>query len=392
VRLVRSSGAAQSWEWPVDLAVSAVLTFAVLAELVLRRSADPIDFVAAPVLTSTVAWRRRAPQLAVVVGLCAALVLRDHDPLAQTVLLPVVVMLVFYMLGRQCSQGRRWAIDVVLLLVTLPTIWLTPGDAQPTALISVWLFFFALPYLIGRTIGSQSLVAEGLEQEAAQAEIDQRNAANRAVSLERTRIARDLHDVVAHNVSVMAIQAVAARRTAPTDPETARQALAAVASCGRDALIEMRRMIGALHRSDLDLATAWEPGLDQVHLLAQRARLGGVEVEVHVLGSPVELTPARDLVAFRVLQEALTNVVKHAGASRADVTLRYLPTSVEIDVDDDGAGDHSSAGGRDVPPGYGLLGMRERLALFGGTLSTRPGAHGGFEVRASIPRSEVALV
>jgi signal transduction histidine kinase len=212
------------------------------------------------------------------------------------------------------------------------------------------------------------------------------------VSLERTRIARDLHDVVAHNVSVMAIQAVAARRTAPTDPETARQALAAVASCGRDALIEMRRMIGALHRSDLDLATAWEPGLDQVHLLAQRARLGGVEVEVHVLGSPVELTPARDLVAFRVLQEALTNVVKHAGASRADVTLRYLPTSVEIDVDDDGAGDHSSAGGRDVPPGYGLLGMRERLALFGGTLSTRPGAHGGFEVRASIPRSEVALV
>jgi signal transduction histidine kinase len=367
------------------VAVSALLAAAMLVELVTRRDSAPIDFLAGPLLTTTVAWRRWSPQGAAAVGLVAALMLQDPGPLEQTVLTPVVVVLVYYMLGRR-SQPRRFAGDVALLVVPVPTIWLTPGDAQVTAVVTVWLFFFALPYLAGRAIGAQKAAATALELEAAQADVAQRDAASRAITGERARIARDLHDVVAHNVSVMAIQAVAARRIAPSDPETARQALTAVAACGREALVEMRRMMGVLRRSDLDLTTAWEPGLDQVHVLAERARLTGAEVTVAIVGSPSDLPPARDLVAFRVLQEALTNVIKHAGSARADVSVEYLPGSVQIRVADDGAG--VSVTGAGAPGGHGLVGMRERLELYGGTLHAGSRPRGGFEVRASIPRSE----
>jgi signal transduction histidine kinase len=378
----------QAWGWPVDVVVSATLTAAVLIELIVRRAPAQIDFAVAPVLTSTVAWRRRAPAAAALVGVVSGFVLRDPDPLAQSLLLPIVAVLVYYMLGRKSETRRSRFVDGLLLVLPLPAIWLTPGDSQPIAVISVWLFFFALPYLAGRTIASQTVVAHELERDAGQVEIDQRNAASDAIALERTRIARDLHDVVAHNVSVMAIQAVAARRTAPSDPDTARESLDAVARCGREALVEMRRMVGVLRRSDLAMTTVGEPGLDQVDALAEHARLAGVQVAVHVEGPREALPPARDLVAFRVLQEALTNVIKHAGSSRADVSVRHLPTSVELQVCDDGEGKRLRAPDDGAEPGHGLVGMRERLDLYGGTLRAGPRRRGGYEVRAVIPRSE----
>jgi signal transduction histidine kinase len=369
------------------VAVSVALTAAILFGLVTLRDPAPLDFVAGPLLASTVAWRRWSPRGAAAVGLISGMVLRDPDQLAQSLLIPVVAVLVYYMLGRR-SRRSGLAIDVGLVLAVLPAIWLTPGDAQPVALVTVWLFFFVLPYLTGRAIASQTAAALELEHEAAQAEMAQRNAASNAIALERTRVARDLHDVVAHHVSVMAIQAVAARRTAPSDPETARQALAAVASCGREALVEMRRMVGVLRRNDLDLSTAWEPGLGQVQVLADRARLAGVEVHLRTTGPPGRLTPAQDLVAFRVLQEALTNVIKHAGSAQADVSVHHLPGAVEIRVVDDGAGARAPTPSLATSAGHGLLGMRERLALFGGTLSAEPRPYGGFEVRATIPCTE----
>jgi signal transduction histidine kinase len=372
---------------PADVALSVAITLAFLVEQVTRGDPRLTDFVAAPILASTVAWRRWSPAGAAAVGLVSAFVLHDPDPLAQTLLTPVVAVLDFYMLGLR-SERRRRAIDVVLLLVPVPSIWLTPGDSAPIALISVWLFFFLLPYLAGRAIRSQRVLSMALARAAAEAETAQRDAASQAVDAERTRIARDLHDVVAHHVSVMAIQAVAARRTAPSDPERARQALNAVAACGREALVEMRRMVGVLRRTDLELATAWEPGLDQVHALADRAREAGADVRVRIIGAPSELSPAQDLVAFRVLQEALTNVIKHAGTTRADVVVRYQPTSVEISVVDDGAGaTRVVVHDADAHSGHGLLGMRERLALYGGTMSAAPRRRGGFEVHARIPRT-----
>ena len=214
---MRSSRSARSWVWPIDIALSATLTVAFLTELVARGDPALIDFVAGPLLASTVAWRRWSPHGAAAVGLVAGVVLHDSEPLAQTLLTPLVAILDFYMLGRG-SRARWLAADIVLVLVPIPAIWLTPGDAQPIALVSVWLFFFALPYLTGRAILAQSGAAQELELEAAQAEILQRNAAGRVIEVERIRIARDLHDVVAHHVSVMAIQAVAARSNGAQRP------------------------------------------------------------------------------------------------------------------------------------------------------------------------------
>ena len=211
------------------------------------------------------------------------------------------------------------------------------------------------------------------------------NAHDRAITEERAQIARELHDVIAHSVSVMVIQTAAARRLARKDYDAAGEALDAVANCGREALSEMRRMVGVLHRGDLDLAGP--PGLLQLQLLADRARASGLLVEVCIDGDPCPLPPMIDLVAFRVVQEALTNVVKHAGDAHAQVKVAYTTRTLDIDVIDDGRGP-----GRPDPAlegtGRGLIGMRERLARYGGELQTGRGRGGGFHVRARIPLSE----
>ena len=320
----------------------------------------------------------------------AVVLLRDLAPLAQTILIPAVFVLDCYSLGRQPGAHRRQYLDLALLLVALPAIWLTPGDNQLIGLASVWLFFFALPYLAGRTITAQIAATQALALEAALAEAEQRAAAGRAIAAERARIARDLHDVVAHNVSVMAIQAIAARRVAGQDVESARSALEAVATCGREAVVEMRRLVGVMRRHDVELTAVWEPGLDQLEALAHRARSAGVEVEVRVRGSRQDLSPARDLVAFRVVQEALTNVIKHAGPTAAVVSVRHEPSEVHLAVVDNGTAarvhGHAADGAR---TGHGLVGMAERLALYGGTMRAGRTGKGGFEVVASIPRAEL---
>jgi signal transduction histidine kinase len=185
----------------------------------------------------------------------------------------------------------------------------------------------------------------------------------------------------------MVIQTVAAREVASTDRASARAALAAVQLAGREALLEMRRMIGVLRRGDVQLAGSATPGLDQLDLLAQRARMSGLPVELSVRGRRRALPEALDLVAFRIVQEALTNSIKHAGPARASVTVTFEADRVELEIYDDGRGaspDRPTGEGA----GHGLVGMRERLALFDGELSTggRPG--GGFRVFARLPVEE----
>jgi signal transduction histidine kinase len=374
----------------VDAASAAVLTAALMVGLLAGRDPAPMSLLAGPALTTTVAWRRWAPALAVIVAGAAVMLLRDLAPVAQTILIPVVFVLDCYMLGRQPGGARRRYLDLALLLVALPAIWLTPGDDQVIGLVSVWLFFFALPYLAGRTIAAQTAATQALAQEAAEAEAEQRAAAGRAIAAERARIARDLHDVVAHNISVMAIQAIAARRVAYQDVESARSALEAVATCGREAVMEMRRIVGVMRRPDVELSAVGEPGLDQLEALAHRARSAGVEVEVRVQGLRRDLSPARDLVAFRVVQEALTNVIKHAGPTAAVVSVRHEPTQVRLAVVDHGATTRVNGHvADDTPTGHGLVGMAERLALYGGTMRAGRTRKGGFEVVASIPRDEL---
>ncbi|MCX5389246.1 sensor histidine kinase [Streptomyces sp. NBC_00094] len=219
---------------------------------------------------------------------------------------------------------------------------------------------------------------------------EQEAALHRAVEAERSRIARELHDVVTHNVSMMTIQAGAARMVLDSSPDQAREAIRAVEEAGRTAMSELRHVMGLLTMAadgpdpaaDVDLAP--QPGLDRLTELTDRVRSSGVPVEVETRGVPAALPAGVDLAAYRVVQEALTNVVRHAPGARVSVTVEYGPDRLLVEVMDTGGRARGSA---DPEPGggHGLLGLRERLAIYGGTLRTgaRPG--GGYRVRAVIP-------
>lgn len=369
--------------WLADVLTAVGLAVAMVAEALADGGGSREDLLAAVLLTSTVAWRRWSPVAAVATGLVAASLLHQPGRLAETVLVPTVVVLGYYMLGRRPGRQSRRPVDVLLVVVGLLAIWMNPQDRHLVDVLSVWLFFFVLPFAAGRAISSRDVQFDALARDALRVELDQEEQARQAIATERTRIARDLHDVVAHHVSVMAIQVVAARQVAPTDGAAARAALETVAACGREALVEMRRIVGVLRRNDLELDAVAAPGLGQVDSLAARARMAGVDVDVRVEGMPYPLPAARDLVAFRVVQEALTNVVKHAGLARALVTVRYEPSAVALTVSDDGAAPLTTS----EHGGQGLVGMRERLGLYGGTVRAGARPEGGFEVTALLPRA-----
>ncbi len=208
--------------------------------------------------------------------------------------------------------------------------------------------------------------------------------AQAAVALERGRIARELHDVVAHNVSMMVVQAGAADRVLEGDQPDVRHALRAISNTGRETIDQMRLLLGVLRRED-DPALGPQPGLRDLPALVRNVSRTDVHVDLHVEGSPVPLPPGVDLSAYRIVQEALTNVHKHARPATAAVTVRYGADGVEVEVRDDGRARVPDGGS-----GNGLIGMRERVAMLGGQLDAGPGAAGGFTVRARLPISRPA--
>ena len=211
--------------------------------------------------------------------------------------------------------------------------------------------------------------------------LDRDRAAHDAVVEERARIARELHDIVAHAMSVMVVQAGAARTVLDDDPDAARAAIGRIESTGRDGLAEMRRLIGVLKADGTAEADRTpQPGLDQLDALLDTVRGAGVAVEVVTEGSRRPLAAGLDLIAYRVVQEALTNVIKHAGSANARVLFRWSDATLDVEVADDGRGAITATG-----TGHGLLGMRERVAVYGGSLETRPRAGGGFVVHARLP-------
>jgi len=213
---------------------------------------------------------------------------------------------------------------------------------------------------------------------------DEKARAAAAISEERARIARELHDVVAHSVSVMVLQARGGRRVLESDPAEARQAFAAIERTGHEALDEMRRLLGMLRRSDEEVALAPQPSLRELDRLVEQIRAAGLPVQVVREGEPRELPPGVELSAFRIVQEALTNALKHAGPARARVVIRYGADDLELEVADDGAG----AGNGSVP-GYGLIGMRERVSVYGGELEAGRQAGGGYALRVRLPLGSV---
>jgi signal transduction histidine kinase len=227
-------------------------------------------------------------------------------------------------------------------------------------------------------VRQQRLRAEALEQLAVELEREREERARAAVAEERTRIARELHDEVAHAMSVIAVQADAAEGALAHDPALVQRPLVAIRETAREALADMRRVLGAL-RGDEQAELAPEPGLARAGALLEHARAGGLEVELRVEGEPAPLPPALDLTAYRVLQEGLTNVRRHAAARRVEVVLRYNRDAVGVEVVDDGGGPGSGSGG-----GRGMAGIRERVALLGGEFVAGPRAR-GFALKVTLP-------
>jgi signal transduction histidine kinase len=245
---------------------------------------------------------------------------------------------------------------------------------------------FAIAWVIGDNIRTRRAYLAELEARAARLEREREEKAERAVIEERTRIARELHDVIAHNVSVMVVQASAGEELFDTNPARARESLTSVAATGRAALAELRRLLGVSRAEEGGQPAASytpQPGMEYLNELVRQVRQTGLAVELSVLGEPRELPEGVGLCAYRIVQEALTNTLKHAAASEAHVSVRYAPDALELQVLDDGRGAPSANGSSDA--GHGLIGMRERVALFGGELSARSRPDHGYEVRARIP-------
>jgi signal transduction histidine kinase len=274
------------------------------------------------------------------------------------------------------------AVAAVGLLTTTSVLEGVSGDVV-SGIVWVTIIPVGVPALVGRVLRSRNALNRRLDEQARQIERNRAEREQAAVLEERTRIARELHDVVAHDVSVMLVQAAAAKRTVPADPDRARAAIAAVEDTGREALGELRRLLGVLRRGDEELALAPQPSLVRIGALVERMRATGLPVELEVAGDPVHLPPGVDAAAFRIVQEALVNVMRHAAATRALVRVDYEPAAVELVVSDDGRGEGPIRDGR------GLVGLRERAALYGGELwaDRRPR---GFELRARLPVGEAA--
>ena len=239
---------------------------------------------------------------------------------------------------------------------------------------------FGLIWMVAFTLGRKFEEAAQARDRAARAEREREERARAAVTEERARIARELHDVVGHSVSVMTVQASAVRRLLRPEQEREREALLIVEQTGREALAEMRRMVGVLRRPEEAPALAPQPSLEHLDKLIEQAREAGLPVEVRVEGDPLPLPAGVDLTAYRLVQEGLTNALKHAQARRAQVLVRYGNGDIEVTVSDDGQGAGSGDGG-----GHGLVGMRERVAVYGGELEAGPRPEGGYQLRARLP-------
>ena len=320
---------------------------------------------------------RRAYPLEVLAGLVAIYVLEFvavGSPEGFGVSVPP--MIAAYSVARWERRRPAWWGLVLLLILGLAWIAFDPVQATAADRVrqAVWWSPWVMAWLIGALVRSRVLNAE-------QRRLRRQDLATRAVTEERNRIARELHDVIGHSVSIMTVQASAVRRRLTDDQATEREALETVETIGRQALVEMRRMVGMLRESGEAADREPAPGLTQLARLVEQFRSAGLLVDVAVTGRAQPLAPGLDLTAYRLVQEALTNSLRHAvSPTRAEVSIGYTDDHLELVVRDDG---------RRVAPGaeagHGLLGLRERVSIYGGDLVARPRPEGGFELIATLP-------
>jgi len=300
------------------------------------------------------------------------------------------VLLMIYTVAAHVDRPRSLQIGAVigLALVAVMIVGVVAEDEDLPAIAVVGnSIIFATAWTIGDSVRNRQAYLAEVEARADRAERDRERAAEQAVHDERARIARELHDVVAHSVSVMVVQASAGRRVLDRDPARAAEAMEVVERTGRTALEELRRLLGVLRADGSGAATQPQPTAGDVAALVEQWRDAGLEVDLRTVGEPPPLSAGVGLTVYRVVQEALTNVMKHAGPARAEVVVRY-GDDIRIDVLDDGRGPVRASA---LPSGgQGLIGMRERVELFGGELSVGPRPGGGFRVQATIPVARTA--
>jgi signal transduction histidine kinase len=334
-------------------------------------------------LSAAVAVRRRWPFGAVLIALIAV---GAQEALGgrltqHTVGALLALILVFYAAGALLKERRAWLALGLGLVGSAASVVLAGSSSD------LWfggIFLEGLPWTVGRIVRERSARERAYRERAERVDAEREQQALAAVWGERARIARELHDVVAHSLSVMVLQAGGARMVMGAEPERAEVSLRSVERAGRDALAEMRRLLGVLGSGEDPQSLAPQPGLRDIEDLIAGTRSAGLSTCLRVDGEPTTVSAALDLCAYRIVQEALTNAIKHAGPAQAEVRLRWAREALEVEISDDGRGwgDANGASG-----GHGIAGMRERAALYGGTIDAGPGPGRGFTVRAHLPLS-----
>jgi len=365
-----------------SLLALAIALVGVFEGLSLEDSAGPLwaNLAGVLVISATVAARRVVPfaaacaWLAAVLGMIAAGCVPSQlsTPFVSLFLLPYAAGGRLELRPAVASIAMIWA-GVASVFVTDPTR--TFGDLLFPGM------FATVFWVAGRVVRSRSQLTAELHEAAVRAADEREAEAVRAIADERRRIAREMHDVVAHSVSMMVVQAGGARRILARDPARAVVAAELIERTGREALAEMRALLGVLH-ADEHATYAPQPGLGELDSLVRRVRGAGVPVALVIEGEQPELPAGLDLAVYRVVQEALTNVVKHAGGAAAEVWVQYRADAVEVRISDRGGG---AAGALLGGGGHGLVGMRERVRMYGGELHAGRRRGGGFEVRVRLP-------
>jgi signal transduction histidine kinase len=332
--------------------------------------------------TLPLAARRRFPLAVLATSVASGLAFAALD-LTPDLLWMTLLVAVY----SAAAYGDRWISLAGLVVAELGwvAIQLTPGRFQAPTVLSNALVIGAA-WLLGHFVGVRRLNVLQLEERTAELEQAREELARRAVTEERLRLARELHDVVAHAMSVIAVQSGVGAHIANTQPKEAAKALAAIEATSRAALEELRRLLGVLRQEDEppgDLAPV--PGLADLDRLLAEVAKAGLAVKLRVNGTRPPLPAGVDLSAYRIIQEALTNVVKHAGPARAQVVVGYRDQDVTVEVIDDGRGAVTSVSDGQAGTGHGLIGMRERVQAFGGDLEVGPRSAGGFRVAARLP-------
>jgi len=364
----------------LDVALAAVLTVLMVFEVWVEHLHPEAPSGALMVAAgAALAWRRSYPIFVALVIVSTAVTQAALGMSLHTAVSPVVAVLIVSWAIGAYEERRRATLGLTLLVCG---VWLSIGvdvlrgtdHYQGTDI--PWLgTLILLPGVLGMLFGARTRTLRAAEARTRELEVERREA----IAAERARIARELHDVIAHSVSVMTVQAGAAEEMLKRDPARAFEPVQAVQETGRQALVEMKRLVGVLREGDDEIGLAPQPGLHDLERLLEQVRGAGQRVALRVEGEPRPLPPGVDLSAYRVVQEALTNALKYAGGAPAVVTIRYGERELVVEVTDEGR----VAPARDG--GHGLLGMRERIGIFGGTFDAGPRESGGFAVRALLP-------